>query len=234
MEVFLVPLGPERYELYCEASPDQDPAAEPTGESGQRKGYIARLRQQFSEVMSAAERDRAQRASGEVEAPSTRWARMKAWALAWVADAIAEQRLLWYLRHQDEAQLHYPSDMAAERALAIARTALTRDRDRHLRWLGIDSVLMILSGALIILPGPNLIGYYFAFRVVGHFLSWRGARQGLDGVKWDLAPSEPLAELRRAMALGPSQRERHLVDIASRLRLDHLVTFVERVAYPSA
>jgi hypothetical protein len=234
MEVFLVPLGADRYELYCEASPDEDPADEPANDTGRVKGFFGRLRQRFSEVMSAAERDRAQRASGDVEAPSTRWGRLKAWALAWIADAIAEQRLLWYLRHQEEARLHFPSDMTADRAMEIARTALARDRDRHLRWLVIDSILMILSGALIILPGPNLIGYYFAFRVVGHFLAWRGARQGLDCVRWDLVPSEPLADLRRAIGLGPSQRERHLIDIASRLRLDHLVTFVERVAYPSA
>jgi hypothetical protein len=65
-------------------------------------------------------------------------------------------------------------------------------------------------------------------------LSWRGARKGLDCVKWELVASEPLAELRRAMTLTPLQRESRLVDIASRLQLDHLATFVERVAYPTS
>jgi hypothetical protein len=235
MEVFLVPLGADRYELYCEAAPDEGSAEPSSSASGSTGGFLARLRRQFSEAMAAAELDRTKRERGEdVEAPLSAWGRIKARGLAWIADAIAEQRLLWRLRHQEEARLHFPSDTTAEGAMAIMRSALTRDRDRHRFWLAIDSVLLILSGLLFFVPGPNLIGYYFAFRVVGHFLSWRGARQGLDRVKWDAAPCEPLADLRRAMGLGPVQRERHLVDIASRLRLDHLATFVERVAYPSA
>lgn len=230
MEVFLVPLGADRYELYCEASPDEAPVDQHTVGSSPRAGLIARLRQRFSDVMTAAEGDRTRRASGDDEVPLTRWGRLKARAMAWIADAIAEQRLLWHLRKQDDARLHFPSDLTADRALQISRSALTRDRDRHFRWLIIDSALMILSGVLIIVPGPNLIGYYFAFRVVGHFLAWRGARQGLDCVQWELVSSEPLSDLRRAIGLGPVQRERHLVDIALQLRLDHLVRFVERVA----
>ena len=40
-------------------------------------------------------------------------------------------------------------------------------------------VLLIVSGVLALVPGPNVLAYYFAFRVVGHWLSMRGARQGL-------------------------------------------------------
>jgi hypothetical protein len=48
-------------------------------------------------------------------------------------------------------------------------------------------------------------------------------------VNWLTAPSEPLAELRQAIDLHPPHRERKLSDVASRLRLDHLVAFVERI-----
>ena len=119
--------------------------------------------------------------------------------------------------------------MAEAESLKIARTSLQRDGDRHRNWLAIDSVLMVLSAALVLVPGPNVIGYYFAFRVVGHYLSWRGARQGLDVVVWKTEPSEPLAELRQAIDLNPPHRERKLSDVASRLRLDHLAAFVERI-----
>jgi hypothetical protein len=234
MEVFLIPLGAERHELYCEASPSEGTVpVEPAQTSGGR-GFFAGLRHKFTEVLAAAEHDRSRRANGEHRAPTSMWGRLKARALAWIADAIAEQRLLWYLRHEDAATLHYPSDLSSDRAMQLARASLTRDRDRHLRWLAVDSLLMILSVALVLIPGPNVLGYYFAFRVVGHFLSWRGARQGLDRVRWELRPSEPLLELRNAIGLAPPQRERRLLDIATRLRLDQLPTFVERVAYPGA
>jgi hypothetical protein len=235
MEVFLVPLGADRYELYCEAPPDEGSAEIAAAEADSGGGFFSGLRRKFSEAMAAAEQDRARRENGDTDAaPLSRWGRLKARGLAWIADAIAEQRLLWRLRKQDAAELHFPSDINGDRALAIMRTTLTRDRDRHRFWLFVDGVLMLLAGALFWVPGPNLLGYYFVFRFVGHFLSWRGARQGLDCVRWEVVSSEPLAELRRAMGLGPTQREPYLIDIASRLRLDHLATFVERVAYPSA
>jgi hypothetical protein len=227
MDVFLIPLGENRYELYCEApvdeiGTDQEPP----------RGLFARLKSRFTQMLAAAERARNRGGSiAEDERPPTgALARAKAYVLAWVADAIAEQRLLWHLRHHTEVTLHHPSDMPAEEAMRIARAALQRDADRHRMWLVIDSLLMIISGALILVPGPNIIGYYFAFRVVGHFLSWRGARQGLDVVRWRTVPSEALTELRLAIGLAPHQREHKLLDVASRLRLDHLATFVERVA----
>jgi hypothetical protein len=235
MEVFLVPLGADRYELYCEAPPDEASADSAAAEAEASRGFFSGLRRKFSEAMAAAEQDRARRENGDADAaPLSAWGRLRARGLAWIADAIAEQRLLWRLRHEEVAALHFPSDISGERAMAITRAALVRDRDRHRFWLAVDGVLMILAGMLFWVPGPNLLGYYFVFRFVGHFLSWRGARQGLDVVRWEPVSSEPLTELRRAMGLGPTQREPYLVDIASRLRLDNLATFVARVAYPSA
>ena len=88
--------------------------------------------------------------------------------------------------------------MDAAACLKISRTSLQRDGDRHRNWLVIDSVLLVLSALLILVPGPNVIGYYFAFRVVGHYLSWRGARQGLDVVAWTAEPSISAAMPARA------------------------------------
>ena len=52
---------------------------------------------------------------------------------------------------------------------------LRRDHDRHRIWLVVNTVLLVLSAVLALVPGPNLVAYYFAFRVVGHWLSMRGA-----------------------------------------------------------
>jgi hypothetical protein len=124
--------------------------------------------------------------------------------------------------------------MEADKALSLMRASMVRDRDRHLRWLVIDTVLMVLSAALVIVPGPNVLGYFFAFRVVGHYLSWRGARKGLDGVAWTTAPCDPLLELREAIGLAPQQREARVDAVAARLQLPRLAMFVERVGWKSA
>ena len=92
------------------------------------------------------------------------------------------------------------------------------------RWLCVDLALFVALGRLAIVPGPNLIAYYFAFRVVGHYFSVRGARQGLERVAWRSEPSTILSDLRRALALDPPLRHRRVHDIAAALDLPHLVT----------
>jgi hypothetical protein len=82
----------------------------------------------------------------------------------------------------------------------------------------------------MLVPGPNILAYYFAFRMVGHFFSLRGARQGLSGMTWRYQPSPPLTELRCALDLRRDARDPQVRDIAHRLRLEHLATFFERAA----
>jgi hypothetical protein len=81
-------------------------------------------------------------------------------------------------------------------------------------------------------PGPNIIAYYFAFRLVGHFFSLRGAKQGLEGIDWRSDASAPLAELRRLILLDPNVREERVQAVAERLGLEHLASFFARTALP--
>jgi len=232
VDVYLVPVGRDRYELYCEV-PDEP---EEPGESSEerRSGFIRRMKSRFNAMLDEAERER-RRTHAEREAEQrTFFARLKGRAMRWVAESIAEQRLLWHLRRQSDACLHHPADVQTSDAIALLRRQLRRDFDRHRFWLVIDSLLFIASGLLVLLPGPNLVGYYFAFRMVGHYLSLRGARQGLDAVTWTTEPSAPLATLRDAIHLAGDARERHVDDVARALKLEHLTRFFERTVIQSS
>lgn len=235
MDVFLVPVGRETYELYCEHVDETDaPVIErPDGFWARLnpRYLFALLRQRFHHMLLEAERERRQE---RTHASDDSWIRRTTRRIMrWVAESIAEQRLLWNLRRHDTALLHHPHDMATSDAVAVTRQQLARDFDKHRFWLVIDSLLMVASGLLILIPGPNILGYYFAFRVVGHYFSVRGARNGLDRVTWAHSPSEPLTELRHALALDAAARLRQAESVASRLRLDHLATFFQRTAVSS-
>ncbi len=231
MDVFLIPIGDGRYEPYCEIEEHEgpDPAAPPPG-------AVKSLIHRFRVVLKTVEHDRRQAAAlPPPEGDRRKWTRrMRDAALRWVASAIAEQRLLWHLRREDTAILVYPADLSPERAMGLLRASLRRDGDRHRWWLIIDSIGLVLSGLLMLIPGPNVIAYYFTFRVVGHYLSMRGARQGLIRMQWTTTPSDALAELGRAITMAPELRTQHVHDVATRLQLQHLAAFVERVAVPSA
>jgi hypothetical protein len=226
MDVYLVPIGVDRYELYCEV-PD-----EPHEVTAEVLGFFQRLKHRFAGMLAEAERERRQ---GHPAREHSGWAaRTKARMMRWVAESIAEQRLLWHLRRQEAACFHYPGDITEPPAVAILRRQLGRDFEKHRFWLIIDSIGFIASGLLFFVPGPNVIAYYFAFRMVGHFLSMRGARQGLQGVSWSNEPSAPLCDLRRAITLDGEERDRRVHDVAHALNLEHLVKFFNRMTARAA
>lgn len=227
MEVFLVPVAASRHELYCEVPDEPDASG-----SEPPEGFIKRMVHRFRETIAEAERERHHaRKDGE---PGGWMSRVKRRTLRWVVESIAEQRLLWHLRRQQHATFFYPDDIPEATAVAERTRQLRADFDKHRFWLIIDSLGFIGSGVLILVPGPNVLAYYFAFRIVGHFLSLRGARQGLAGMEWRNESSAPLSELRRTLALGPEVREPQVRDIADRLRLEHLASFFERMAESGA
>jgi hypothetical protein len=116
--------------------------------------------------------------------------------------------------------------------MEILRRQLNRDFERHRFWLAIDSVGLVGSAVLVLLPGPNVVAYYFVFRIVGHFLSVRGARQGLLRVTWRLDPSAPLSALRAVVSVAPDARAEQVHAVAATLRLEHLASFFQRTALP--
>lgn len=224
MDVFLVPVAIQDHELYCEV-PDA-----PLDEERPSGGLFRSLIQRFREMLAAAERERKARLSGQaVQEPQGWWARIKSRTLRWAAESIAEQRLLWHLRTCARASLGYPSDLSDSAAAETMRVKLSRDYEKHRRWFILDVLAFIGSGLLMLVPGPNVLAYYFAFRLVGHFLSMRGARHGLDVTDWRLAPSDDLREIRALVDPDVPDRRARLRAIESRLHLDHLVSFVERM-----
>jgi hypothetical protein len=230
VDVFLVPVGEDRYELYCEVpdEPIEADAGSAGGSFRSVRNLARRLRATFHHMVAEAERERR---LPRAEHPRRGWfGRMRARVMRWVAESIAEQRLLWHLRRQARACLFHPDDVDGAAAIGIMRTQLGRDFDKHRFWLIFDSLGLVGSFLLVPIPGPNLLLYYFAFRVVGHYLSLRGARQGLTATVWQTEPRAPLTDLRAAMRLDPDSRERHVNEIALRLQLEHLATFFRRTA----
>lgn len=232
MDVFLVPLTADRYELYCE-EPDEPHDPHPETPRGffrrlSPRAFFRRLKHRFSVMLAEAEHERHH---GRAERERKGWlARVRARTMRWVAEAVAEQRLLWHLRRQSSATFFFPDDIAEAVAVEHLRRQLGRDFDKHRFWLIVNSLGFVASGVFFFVPGPNIVAYYFAFRIVGHFFSLRGAKHGLAVVSWMNEPSAPLAALRGAIVLEPVAREQRLQEIAAQLRLDHLTRFVERTA----
>ncbi|MDQ3070412.1 MAG: mitochondrial K+-H+ exchange-related family protein [Acidobacteriota bacterium] len=240
MDVYLVPVGADRYELYCEIAEEPEPEPSDTTEGNAatattvfgrfKTRFIEPLKKRVHDTIADAEREWRERQAGRIDTPSGWWGRSKARARGWLAERVAEQRLLWHLRKQDTATLTYPADRSSDASLTLMRDSLQRDFERHRRWFVINVVGFIASGLTFLVPGPNLLAYYFFFRLAGHYLSMKGARHGLDLVVWTPEPSVPLTDLRAAAAMPPAERGDRVRAIAAALGLEHLATFFNRVA----
>ena len=217
MVVFLVPAGRDRFELYSEAPEDLD--LPPGREDGRFRRWAHRASLQWHQLVEAARRGR----------PRSRLAQWRDAVVCRLAETIAEQRTLWALRTGTEATLRYPANMPEARAKSELDRALSHARSHHLRWLIIDLILFVSSVVFFFIPGPNLVAYYFAFRLIGHLQSWRGARQAVDVIKWTWEPDAGLAELETLVTLPRAERASRVVAIAARLNLPRLPSFFDRV-----
>ena len=107
----------------------------------------------------------------------------------------ADEAMLRSFRNHLPVELIHPARFPAPLVLKLWPGYLRREFRRHGFWLVVNLVLLLPSLLLTPLPGPNVVGMWFAFRVVGHGLAlagiWR-ARRATDQLT--LTASEALDE----------------------------------------
>jgi hypothetical protein len=220
LSIYLLPVGSGRFELYSEP-PDESSQAAPR--DGFFRRHFHRLNEHWREAVHAARRR---------DATASRFARWRDWSVCRIAEMIAEQRTLWSLRHEHAAVLVYPSDLSESAAIDRRNDMLAHARRHHGLWTILDGLLFVGSGLFMLIPGPNVLAYYFGVRLVGHYLSWRGAGQGLDGVRWQTSAEPALAELGRLVDVPREARASRVAAIAAALHLPRLAAFFDRAAIP--
>ena len=231
MDVFVIPVGPDRYELYCE----QPFTAEPSTTSVDAS-VTGRIKRRFEDLLRRAEQWEPPAASDSSRGVLTR---LHDKAMAWVAERVVEQRLLWNLRRETTVVALHPHDLSTDQARTIVHRALEQDAERHYYWVWVDGILFVvtfvgLGPLFLLIPGvANLPALYFGFRTAGHWYSRGGAKHGLRAVTWSTQPSPSLTELRQIAGLHSAARERRVDEIAASLGLQNLASFYDRVSKAS-
>jgi hypothetical protein len=222
MTVYLVPVGRGRFEAYSEAQDDK--TSPDVRHEGTIRRWLHRASLRWQELVERARH-------GKSEGLLSGW---RDAIIRRLAESIAEQRTLWALRDKRTATVRYPAIMDADAARAALMALFAHARSHHLLWLLADGGLLAVSGVLAIVPGPNIIAYYLAFRVIGHVQSWRGARQAMDTIRWTFEADEQLAELAPLADVPREARASKVEAIAERLNLPRLSAFFDRVAVRSS
>jgi hypothetical protein len=106
-----------------------------------------------------------------------------------------------------EVVLHYPASQPAKSVRKAWRRYLARRSRSHMLWGVVNAVATPPGALLAILPGPNVVGFWFLYRAAYHFLAVRGIRRVRRGV----VPTQWRAEdaLDAPVARGPNGEPRH-------------------------
>ncbi len=98
-----------------------------------------------------------------------------------------DEAMLVQFASTSEVVLLYPASSPVERVQKAWRRYL-KNRSRSHRFWAVANVVAIPFGALFfILPGPNVIGFWFVYRAVYHYLAVRGVgrvRRGAVPTRW--------------------------------------------------
>jgi hypothetical protein len=88
--------------------------------------------------------------------------------------AAPDEPMLRRLRTAERIVLHHPESMTPDEARAAWGHYLAARRRHHAAWLALDLPASPLTVLLTPIPGPNVIGYWVAFRALAHTLALLG------------------------------------------------------------
>ena len=169
MKVYLLPIVATAPRFYSEG-PSAADGDRPAEVAATRGGFRGRLESWFGRA-----RDRMTDPKGRL-GPHLR--RTWGWLQRFVG---ADEPLLRSLRKAGRFEVDFPASMSAVEAREHWEGYLTRRLRHHAIWLVVNGLLAAGSVALMLVPGPNVVGYWFAYRLACHGLALLGIQRARGG-----------------------------------------------------
>ena len=196
MKVYLLSIDNRRFFFYADAAAarEEDDRAEP---SAPPTGVWGRLQERYHKIKSTGERS---------DSWIVQWTRRSwDWLHSW---SHPDESMLVRLRSTRRIDLHHPAARPADEVRALWTDYLNHRWWRHLLWMTANGLVAPFALATLwILPGPNLIGYWFAYRAVHHALIvWGIRRVRRERIDLDL---HPVAELDWPIAVDDAGKASH-------------------------
>jgi hypothetical protein len=200
LKVFLLRVEPDGRVFYSEAEPEPEDAAEDDHEPSRHRGLRGWAEARFQRLKSGWQHSQ----SGAVRLTRRAW--------EWLHRRThPDEVLLARLRKATEIEVHHPPSLSADDVAAAWSAFLARGRRRHWPWFIVNTLIAPLTILLGPLPGPNVIGYWFAYRAFHHLFILLGlgrARSGrvatrfrpADALEPPLRPPADHAELAARLA----------------------------------
>lgn len=134
--------------------------------------------------------------AGEAPAkPKTFWRRLKSGYSVLTEKRRRSEAILTNVAKSARITLHYPENLSAGKANEIFDELLAAQINKHQRWLIVNGALLPFSVLFSIVPGPNLLLAYLAWRTLAHYRGKKGGEKALSELEVVLAPQNQLYRL---------------------------------------
>ncbi len=183
MKIYLLLINDEQFFFYSDESETTNELQDEGDRGGKGQGGLAGwLNSKMSKFKTAWH---------DAQSGVTFWLRrIWDWLHSWTHP---DEWMLSRLRSAKLIELHHPASRTGDEVLAIWQDYVSRQTNRHVAWLAINGVAAPFSVVFAILPGPNVIGYWFLYRAIHHLLVvWGMVRVRRGGVPIELHPREAL------------------------------------------
>ena len=139
-----------------------------------------------------------------------------------------DEALLQVLRQAPTLEVIYPSAFAEKQARYEWNRYLGKRWREHLLTFAWDLLVLPLVGLLMVVPGPNVIGYWFVYRILTHLLAMRGVARVRAG--WVPTVFLPAPELNSTLMASSETTEPEVERVAQALGLNYLSLYLRRIA----
>lgn len=120
---------------------------------------------------------------------------MKSGYHAGTAKRNRSEKLLKEMTALSQITVHYPANLSDHDAREIYDYLIQSQIKKHKRWLIVDGALLPVSAILTLVPGPNVLMAYLAWRTLTHYKTKKGGEKAVSDLEVSFMKDPQLEKL---------------------------------------
>ena len=105
------------------------------------------------------------------------------------------EKLLKEMKTLSQITVYYPANLSVDKAREICNGIIQTQIKKHKRWLIVDGALLPISAIFSIVPGPNLLLAYLAWRTLAHYKTKKGGERAVSDLEIGFVKNSELEKL---------------------------------------
>ena len=93
------------------------------------------------------------------------------------------EKLLKEMTAISRINVYYPANLSEENTRNIYQDIIQSQIKQHKRWLIVDGVLLPISVIFSLVPGPNVLMVYLAWRTLAHYKTKKGGESAISDLE---------------------------------------------------